>query len=160
MIASFWFKEALAAQGQLTAEKLAGRIAADICIVGGGFLGLWTAIRLKQADPALSVVIVEKDLCGSGASGRNGGFVTSYWAQYFSLLGLAGADGAADVARCSEQAIRELGEFCTEHGIDCDYRRDGWLWVASSAHQVGAWNGLVAELERHGQRPFETVDTA
>ncbi len=160
MTASFWFKEALAAQGQLTAEKLAGRITADICIVGGGFLGLWTAIRLKQADPALGVVIVEKNLCGSGASGRNGGFVTSYWAQYFSLKGLAGADGAAEIAGRSQAAIGELGEFCREHGIDCDYRHDGWLWVASSPHQVGAWNGLVAELERQGQKPFEAVDGA
>ncbi len=160
MTESFWFKEALAGAGPLATEQPAGRVTADICIVGGGYLGLWTAIRLKQADPALDVAIIEKNLCGSGASGRNGGFVTSYWAQYFSLLGLAGSDGAAEIAGRSEKAVRELGEFCSEHGIECDYRRDGWLWVASSPHQIGAWNGLVAELDRHGQKPFEAVDTA
>jgi putative aminophosphonate oxidoreductase len=160
MTESFWFRQAIAAHEPLTAEKVAGRITADVCIVGGGFLGMWTAIHLKQADPKLNIVIVEKNICGSGASGRNGGFVTSYWAQYFSLLALAGADGAGNIARRSEQAIRELGDFCIEHGIDCDYRRDGWLWIASSQHQIGAWNGLVAELERHGQNPFEPVDTA
>ena len=154
MTESFWFRQAIAAHEPLTAEKVAGRITADVCIVGGGFLGMWTAIHLKQADPKLNIVIVEKNICGSGASGRNGGFVTSYWAQYYSLLALAGADGAGNIARRSEQAIRELGDFCIEHGIDCDYRRDGWLWIASSQHQIGAWNGLVAELERHGQIPL------
>ena len=47
----------------------------DVCIVGGGFAGLWTAIHLKQHDPSVDVTIVEAGLCGSGASGRNGGFV-------------------------------------------------------------------------------------
>ena len=69
MTEAFWFKEALAAEGLLATRQPAGRSTADICIVGGGYLGLWTAIRLKQADPALNVVIVEKDICGSGASG-------------------------------------------------------------------------------------------
>jgi glycine/D-amino acid oxidase-like deaminating enzyme len=158
MTESFWFKEALAAAGPLATEQPTGRTTADVCIVGGGFLGLWTAIRLKQADPALNVVIVEKNLCGSGASGRNGGFVTSYAAQYHSLLKLAGPEGAAWIAGQSTDAVRELGEFCTEQGIDCDYRHDGWLWTASSPHQVGAWNGLVAELARHGLKPFEPMD--
>jgi glycine/D-amino acid oxidase-like deaminating enzyme len=160
MTEAYWFKEAIAAAGQLTIEQPAGRSTADICILGGGYLGLWTAIRLKQADPTLNIVIAEKNLCGSGASGRNGGFVTSYWVQYFSLLGLTGADGAAWIAGRSAEAVRELGQFCAEHRIDCDYRHDGWLWTATSRHQIGAWNGLLAELARHGLKPFEVLDPA
>ncbi|HEX3064921.1 MAG TPA: FAD-dependent oxidoreductase [Dongiaceae bacterium] len=160
MTESFWFKEALAAAGPLATERPAGPSTADICIVGGGYLGLWTAIRLKQADPTLDVAIVERNLCGSGASGRNGGFVTSYWVQYLSLLELAGPDGAAWIASRSQEAVSELGEFCSEQAIDCDYRHDGWLWTASSRHQIGAWDGLVSELARHGLKPFEALDPA
>ena len=53
---------------------LEGRVAADVAIVGGGFTGLWTAIRLLEADPALRVVLLEADRVAEGASGRNGGF--------------------------------------------------------------------------------------
>ncbi len=160
MTEAYWFKEAVETAGPLSVQRLSGRITADVCIVGGGYLGLWTAIRLKEAEPALSVVVVEKALCGSGASGRNGGFVTSYWAKYLSLLKLATPEGAGWIAGRSADAVRELGDFCREQGIDCDYRHDGWLWTASSRHQIGAWEGLVAELAQHGVRPFEPLDPA
>lgn len=160
MTEAYWFKEALEVAGPLATERLTGRVTADVCIVGGGYLGLWTAIRLKEAEPSLSVVVVEKNLCGSGASGRNGGFVTSYWAKYLSLLKLAAPEGARWIASRSAEAVRALGEFCAEQGIDCDYRHDGWLWTASSRHQIGAWDGLVAELARHDVRPFQPLDPA
>ena len=48
---------------------------ADVCIVGAGFTGLWTAYELKRADPALEVVVLEAEIAGFGASGRNGGWV-------------------------------------------------------------------------------------
>jgi putative aminophosphonate oxidoreductase len=160
MTEAYWFKEAIEAAGPLSVQRLSGPITADVCIVGGGYLGLWTAIRLKEAEPTLSVVVVEKALCGSGASGRNGGIVTSYWAKYLSLLKLATPEGAGWIAGRSADAVRELGDFCREQGIDCDYRHDGWLWTASSRHQIGAWEGLVAELAQHGVRPFEPLDPA
>src|SRR5262249_35907172 len=47
---------------------------ADVVIVGGGFTGLWTAIQLKESDPGIDVVVIERDVVGYGASGRNGGF--------------------------------------------------------------------------------------
>ena len=75
-VRSLWLEEAL---GQAAdAPRLEGDERADICIVGGGFTGLWTAIRLKEHDPALDVVLVEADVCGGGASGRNGGFVLTW----------------------------------------------------------------------------------
>jgi len=160
MTDSFWFREALAAEGPISVERLSGRATADVCIVGGGFLGLWTAIRLKEAEPGLSVAIVERRLCGSGASGRNGGFVTSYWAKYLSLLKLGAPDAAAWIARRSADAVSELGEWARAESIDCDYRHDGWLWTASSRHQIGAWESLVAALAAHNLRPFAPVDPA
>src|SRR5262245_42253098 len=66
---SLWLQEALALEpdaDQVT--PLHGAVRAEVCIVGGGYTGLWTALRLKEMDPALDVAIVEADLCGSGAS--------------------------------------------------------------------------------------------
>ena len=59
---------------------LEGSRHAEICIVGGGFTGMWTALRIKQLEPDRDVVLVEADVCGSGASGRNGGFVLTFCA--------------------------------------------------------------------------------
>ena len=53
---------------------------ADVAIVGGGYTGLWTALALKEREPALDVVVLEADECGFGPSGRNGGFCHGYWA--------------------------------------------------------------------------------
>ena len=62
---SHWLGEAIA-QGEEECPSLIGNISADVCIVGGGFTGLWTALNLKQQDPALDVVVIEKDACGAG----------------------------------------------------------------------------------------------
>ena len=52
-------------------------IEADLCIVGGGYTGLWAALYAKEQDPARNVVVLEATRCGNGASGRNGGFMLS-----------------------------------------------------------------------------------
>src|SRR3989441_10744906 len=79
LVRSLWLEEALTAAED--SPRLEGEERADVCIVGGGYTGLWTAIRLKEHDPALGVVIVEADVCGGGASGRNGGFLLSRGAK-------------------------------------------------------------------------------
>ena len=61
-----------------------------VCIVGGGFTGLWTAILAKQQAPHLDIVILESDLCGAGASGRDGGCLLTWSAKYFTLRRLFG----------------------------------------------------------------------
>ena len=61
------------------APPLAGDAEADVAIVGGGYTGLWTALALKERDPDLRVVLLEAGVCGTGPSGRNGGFVHGYW---------------------------------------------------------------------------------
>ena len=68
-----WFVEALQKEGDLKVNQLDSNLNTDICIIGGGFTGLWTALKIKEKKPKINVVVIEKDLCGSGASGRNGG---------------------------------------------------------------------------------------
>ena len=72
---SFWLEEALGSERPEPAPELDTDVNADVCIVGGGYTGLWTALQLKDAEPHLDIVLLERDICGSGASGRNGGFL-------------------------------------------------------------------------------------
>ncbi|RBJ64121.1 hypothetical protein C3L29_041030, partial [Pseudomonas sp. MWU12-2534b] len=109
---SSWLSEALAAEGPASPEVLRQDIRADVCIVGGGFTGLWTAIEIEQAKPDAEVVMVEARLCGSGASGRNGGFVLSLWAKYQSLAKMCGEAEALRLCQQSSQAIVDLQAFC------------------------------------------------
>ena len=129
-----------------------------MCIVGGGFTGLWTAIRIKEREPSADVAVIEADICGAGASGRNGGFAMSFWHHFVGLARACGSDEALRLGRASCAAVDEIGAFCDEHAIDAHYRRDGWLWTATTHTQLGAWQSTVAALERHGERPFLNVD--
>jgi putative aminophosphonate oxidoreductase len=155
-VRSLWLDEAL--EGEKDAPRLEGEIHADVCIVGGGFTGLWTALRLKEREPSLDIVLVEADVCGAGASGRNGGFVLSWWAKFRALEELCGTDDALRLARASAQGVADIGAFCAEHGIDAEFRHDGWLWTATSPAQVGAWDATVARVEQLGERPFVRLE--
>ncbi len=139
---------------------LVGSRRADVCIVGGGFTGLWTALRVKEREPSTEVVLIEADICGGGASGRNGGFAMSFWHHFVGLERVCGGDEAIRLARASAQAVDEIGSFCSDHGIDAQYRRDGWLWTATNAAQVGAWTSTVDAIGPYSEEPFVTVDPA
>ena len=153
---SYWLDEAFVAdRGE--APPLIGETRADVCVVGGGFTGLWTALRLKELDRALTVAVIDADVCGGGASGRNGGFVLSWWAKFSTLLKLLGASEALALARASEAAVTEIGEFCRRHDIEAQFRHDGWLWTATSPAQRGAWASTVAETRRHGADAFREL---
>lgn len=149
---SLWLEEAMA-PGFTPAPPVHGTVRTDVCIVGGGYTGLWTALRLKELEPSIRVAVVEADICGGGASGRNGGFVLSWWAKFETLLKLAGPAEAMRLARASSEAVAAIGEFCRLHGIDAHYRPDGWIWAAVNRAQVGSWDGVVEALERAGADP-------
>ena len=91
---SFWFSDAIAKEKTVTINKLNSDINTDICIVGGGFTGLWTAIQLKKKQPSLSICIIDKGLCGSGASGRNGGCMLPVSPKYYTMKKLVGKNNA------------------------------------------------------------------
>ena len=155
---SLWLQQVLGEESGPPAEPLQGDLRADVCVLGGGYTGLWTAIELKRREPGLDVVILEADICGGGASGRNGGFVLSWWAKLGSLVKICGESDALWIAREAEKAVGFLGDFCHEHGIDAEYRRGGWLWTATSRAQTGSWEGTVAETERLGVPAFQRLD--
>ncbi len=110
-----------------------------------------------EQDPGCDVVVLEQDVCGGGASGRNGGFVLSWWPKIASLVRLCGAADALVIARDSEAAIGEIDDFCRSHGIDAHFRRGGWLWTATTRAQLGAWDSVVAACERLGVEAFRSL---
>jgi glycine/D-amino acid oxidase-like deaminating enzyme len=134
------------------AATLEGEARAEVAIVGGGYTGLWTALALKEREPALDVVLFEAEFCGHGPSGRNGGFLESYWPALVPLADRLGDDGALAVTRASEgavDAVRELGE-------DVWLREGGMLKVSASPVQDAAVERAVATAERLGA-PEEAV---
>ncbi len=154
-VRSLWLQEALADhENEKEAPELGGKVRADVCIVGGGYTGLWTALRLKEIDPALDVVLVEADVCGGGASGRNGGFVLSWWPKFHTLEKLCGTEEALRLAHASADAVADIGKFCADNGIDAHYHYGGYLWAATNEAQVGSWRPVMDELGRQGVHPL------
>jgi glycine/D-amino acid oxidase-like deaminating enzyme len=116
---------------------LPGGTDADVCIVGAGFTGLWTAYYLKRADPALRIVVLEASFAGFGASGRNGGWVTAALpgsrARY--AKGPRGREGVRDLEQHLRDTVDEVARVCTAEGIDAGLVKGGELSVATSAAQ-------------------------
>jgi len=149
-------RQALAVEADL-APPLVDATNADVCIVGGGYLGLWTAIRLREADPGLDVVVVERDICGGGPSGRNSGMLLSAWTKLAALTALRDEAEALRVVDLSTMAIDGIERFCNENGIDCWFDRVGWIWGATCAAQDGVWNEALARYEQLGRQPARRV---
>ena len=151
---SFWLQEALAAERAEPAPALDTDTHADVCIVGGGYTGLWTALQLKDAAPSLDVVLLERDICGAGASGRNGGFLVSWWAKFLTLRKLCGNADALRIAQACETGIDDIIAFCKDHAIETKIRQDGWLWAATSKAQFGLWSETLDALALNDVSPF------
>jgi glycine/D-amino acid oxidase-like deaminating enzyme len=121
------------------AEPLAGDAEADVAVIGAGYTGLWTALTLKQRDPALRVTVLEAEFAGFGPSGRNGGFLETYWCALARLRPRVGDDGALALARASEGALAAV------RGLEEDVwlREAGMLEVSASPGQDEAVDGAV-----------------
>ncbi len=116
---SFWMEGVARTQ-----PTLEGKIRVDAVVIGGGFTGLSTAIAL--AERGLSVALLERDIIGAGASGRNCGQVGADIGKNLGALsGDIGRENAVHATRLLRRAIDHVGEFVDRHGIDCDYRRTG-----------------------------------
>jgi len=152
----FWIEQALVADGDL-APALQGEQTADVCIVGGGFTGLWTAIQAKERNPHLDILILERDLCGAGASGRNGGCLLTWSAKFLTLKRLFGEAEALRLVRASEAAVDHIGDFVRAHGMDAEFRRDGTLYTATAAAHFGSMEPVVKALRQHGIHSYHEL---
>jgi glycine/D-amino acid oxidase-like deaminating enzyme len=148
---SWWMEEARAAFDPQPCPPLSGSTGADVVIVGGGYTGMWTAWFLKERDPSCDVVLVEADeLCGSGPSGRNGGFCSGMWEDLETLVRFFGDAGALRVAEAAHRSVDDIERWLTAQGVDAWFTRAGHLTIATSTAQDGAWRSLVDEARRLG----------
>ncbi len=128
---------------------------ADVAIVGAGFTGLWTAYSLLGLDPSLGVVIVESEIAGFGASGRNGGWCTSgFGAGPSRLARRFGRDAAQAVHDAMVATVDEIGRVCAAEAIDADYQRDGELLLAIGDHELRALDRIEREYAAIGRDGF------
>ncbi|WP_029354958.1 FAD-dependent oxidoreductase [Bosea sp. 117] len=151
---SFWLQDIAAAPAT---TPLAGRIRADVAIVGGGYTGLWTALRIRELAPDKRVVVLEADLCGSGASGRNGGQVHSWYAELDRLSAVVGLEEGRQLCADTVDAIAELEALQRSGTVDMDLRLNGWMWTASSVAQEGAWDRAARMTREAGADRFRTL---
>jgi glycine/D-amino acid oxidase-like deaminating enzyme len=136
---------------------LAAQTNADLCIVGGGFTGLWAALHAKRADPWRDVVLLEQDTIGIGASGRNGGFVVASLTHGISN-GLARfEDEMPELERLANENFAGLKQDLQAHDIDCDFEETGELLAILEPYQ-DAWIEEESELLRKFGHEVETFD--
>ena len=130
---------------------LDGSVDADVAIVGGGYTGLWTALHLLRADPSTRVIVLEKDVCGFGASGRNGGWASALFAgSRAATAERHGRDAAIALQRAMHRAVDQLGAAAADEGIECDFRKGGTLTLATTAAQEERVRAEVDDEHRWG----------
>ncbi len=132
-------------------SPLPGAAEADVAIVGAGFTGLWTAYYLKRAQPSLRIVVLEREVAGFGASGRNGGWVSGFFSgPQRRYEGRAGHDRFAALRRAMFETVDEVGRFLAEHRIDADFVKSGQLSVALNGAQALRLRDRVGRGREHG----------
>ena len=156
---SFWLQEAL---GDAPDEPpLQGAARADVAIVGGGLVGLWTAIRIKERDPACDVVLLEQDICGGGASGRNGGEVLSWWAKAGKLVDLCGREEGVRIAqRVGRRDRRARGSSAPRTASTPSSTAAATCGRPRREAQLGAWDSTVELLRELGAPALELLEPA
>ena len=134
---------------------------ADVCVVGGGFAGLWTAYELGERDPGLGIVLLEADICGAGGSGANGGFFSPSWTGLSSLCRALGEEGGVAYAAALAAMVDELDGWIARHGARIDAHREGILYARAGDWQAGPDDETFRLLEKHGQAErLRRVDAA
>jgi glycine/D-amino acid oxidase-like deaminating enzyme len=115
---------------------LSGVDRGDLVVVGGGYTGLWSALRAKERDPARDVVLLEAGTCGDQASGRNGGFASASLTHGFGNGVARWPEELATLDRLGARNLAEIGQTVRRYGIDCGWEESGELMVATATHQV------------------------
>src|SRR4051812_47024958 len=109
----------------------------DVCIVGAGYTGLWTAYHLSRLDPSVRIAVVEANVAGWGASGRNGGGGSALFAASWPRLAHEHRLNAAlALRRAMERTVDDVGDWSREHAVDIGYEKGGTLTFARSAAQL------------------------
>ncbi|KRE92786.1 FAD-dependent oxidoreductase [Nocardioides sp. Soil774] len=146
---SFWWQQVGL---PVPTDRLDGDARCDVAIVGGGLTGLWTAFYLHEADPTLDIRVVEAEFAGFGASGRNGGWLSSELAgSATTYAAVAGEDGVARLRAALRGTVDEVIDVAAREGVEADIVRSGVLYVARSRAQAQRLGGEL-DAEQVAQR--------
>ncbi|HEU0243134.1 MAG TPA: FAD-dependent oxidoreductase, partial [Candidatus Limnocylindrales bacterium] len=145
---SYWFTTGTPGPAR---PRLEGRVRADVAVIGGGFTGLWTAIRLLETDPSLRVVVLEAERVGWGASGRNGGFCAASLTHGLHNGVLHFEDELDVLLAEGTRNLRELVAFVRNEGIDAELEETGTLDVATEPWQVDGLREYAELAGRYGE---------
>ena len=130
----------------------------DVAIVGGGFTGLWTARELKRRDASLRIAVLERSVCGFGASGRNGGWASAYFPLSDEAVITRHGREAFDHLRLTlQQAVPALGEAARADGVDAHFIQGGTLKFARSEMQARRLRASVEAAHDVGYRPEDLM---
>lgn len=154
-------QEQLLRSQSLWLDQLAGPLATraplqddvdvDVAIVGAGYTGLWSAYSLLRADPSLRIVVIEREMVGFGASGRNGGWCVGELAGGLSgAVATWGRAGGVAITRAIVDTVAEVGRVVADEGIDCGFAHGGVLRLARAVPQRARQIAEVAEYRHHG----------
>jgi len=142
-------------------SPLPGDRDADVCIVGAGYTGLWTAYYLAQLDPGLRITVLEARFAGFGASGRNGGWLSGLPPGHRGLLAAEhGRDAVIAWQRMLNDAVDEVIAVAAREGIEADIVKGGNLEVARNPAQAKRLEAEVAEDRRWGVDDVEVLTAA
>jgi glycine/D-amino acid oxidase-like deaminating enzyme len=135
---------------------LPGPASYDVVVVGAGLTGLWSAYYLRRADPGLRIAVLEQEVAGFGASGRNGGWCSALFPTSWSTLAKrGGADGALRQHRAMQETVREVGRVVDAEGIDAQYHYGGNIVLAHTSVQLAR---MTDEIETAHSRGFTEDD--
>lgn len=108
----------------------------DVVIMGAGYTGLWTALALAKQSPDLRIVVLDKEVAGFGASGRNGGWCSALFpTSVRSLIKQHGLDAATALRHAMVDAVDSVGRWSRDLDIDCDFLAGGTTVLVRSAIQ-------------------------
>jgi len=144
----FWWRD-LGGQPPQRAP-LPGPTEADVAIVGAGYTGLWSAYYLKRAEPALRIVVLERERAGFGASGRNGGWVSGFFSGPPRVYDRRGGGGHAGLQRAMFATVFEVERVIGEHAIDADFVHGGHVEVALGGAQRARQREELREAREAG----------
>lgn len=149
---SLWHDQVHAAGDPLTPRPgLDGDAEADVAIVGAGFTGLWTAYYLLERDPSLRVTVIEQEIAGFGASGRNGGWCSALFPTSAAALAAEhGSKSATALRAAMRETVAEVGRVADAEGIACDFAPGGTIALIRSGTQQVRAEDEAAEAARWG----------
>lgn len=130
---------------------LDGSTTVDVAILGAGFTGLWTAYHLLRRDPSLNVAVLEAEIAGFGASGRNGGWCfAGFPLSPTELTERYGQDAARAISLAMYDSVDDVGAVCEREGIDAHYAKGGELEIARADYELPIIEEMYADFRSVG----------